>query len=75
MKIGMLSSIAWRTPPRSYGPWENIVSNRLSADRMVRDYMEVYKEIISLKKRNYSAKACGISGRNKSERNQIGKIY
>ena len=26
MKIGMLSSIAWRTPPRHYGPWENVVS-------------------------------------------------
>ncbi len=26
MKIGMLSPIAWRTPPRHYGPWENVVS-------------------------------------------------
>ncbi|MEA2015127.1 MAG: glycosyltransferase family 4 protein [Actinomycetota bacterium] len=26
MKIAMLSPIAWRTPPRQYGPWENIVS-------------------------------------------------
>jgi glycosyltransferase involved in cell wall biosynthesis/quercetin dioxygenase-like cupin family protein len=26
MKIAMLSPIAWRTPPRHYGPWENIVS-------------------------------------------------
>jgi glycosyltransferase involved in cell wall biosynthesis len=26
MKIAMLSPIAWRTPPRKYGPWENIVS-------------------------------------------------
>ena len=26
MKIAMLSPIAWRTPPRRYGPWENIVS-------------------------------------------------
>ena len=25
MKIGMLSPIAWRTPPRHYGPWENVV--------------------------------------------------
>ena len=22
MKIAMLAPIAWRTPPRSYGPWE-----------------------------------------------------
>lgn len=26
MKIALLSPIAWRTPPRHYGPWENIVS-------------------------------------------------
>ncbi|MCD6262641.1 MAG: glycosyltransferase family 4 protein [Deltaproteobacteria bacterium] len=26
MKIGMLSPIAWRTPPRHYGPWESFVS-------------------------------------------------
>jgi glycosyltransferase involved in cell wall biosynthesis/quercetin dioxygenase-like cupin family protein len=26
MKIAMLSPIAWRTPPRQYGPWEHIVS-------------------------------------------------
>ncbi|MBN1849516.1 MAG: glycosyltransferase [Deltaproteobacteria bacterium] len=26
MRIAMLSSIAWRTPPRHYGPWENVVS-------------------------------------------------
>ncbi len=27
MKIAMLSSIAWRTPPRKYGPWEQVASN------------------------------------------------
>jgi glycosyltransferase involved in cell wall biosynthesis len=26
MKIAMLSPLSWRTPPRHYGPWENIVS-------------------------------------------------
>jgi len=26
MKIAMISPIAWRTPPRHYGPWENVVS-------------------------------------------------
>lgn len=26
MKIAMLSPIAWRTPPRKYGPWERVVS-------------------------------------------------
>jgi glycosyltransferase involved in cell wall biosynthesis len=26
MRIGIISPIAWRTPPRHYGPWEQIVS-------------------------------------------------
>jgi glycosyltransferase involved in cell wall biosynthesis len=26
MRIALLSPIAWRTPPRHYGPWENVVS-------------------------------------------------
>lgn len=26
MKVALLSPIAWRTPPRHYGPWENVVS-------------------------------------------------
>jgi glycosyltransferase involved in cell wall biosynthesis len=27
MKIAILSSIAWRTPPHKYGPWEQVASN------------------------------------------------
>lgn len=27
MKIAILSPIAWRTPPRHYGPWEQMASN------------------------------------------------
>ncbi len=27
MKVGILSPIAWRTPPRHYGPWEQMASN------------------------------------------------
>ena len=27
MKIAVLSPISWRTPPRSYGPWEQVSSN------------------------------------------------
>jgi glycosyltransferase involved in cell wall biosynthesis len=27
MKIAILSSIAWRRPPRKYGPWEQVTSN------------------------------------------------
>lgn len=26
MRIAILSSIAWRTPPRQYGPWEQVAS-------------------------------------------------
>ncbi len=26
MKVALLSSIAWRTPPRKYGPWEQVAS-------------------------------------------------
>ncbi len=26
MKIAMLSPLSWRTPPRHYGPWENVVN-------------------------------------------------
>ena len=26
MKIALISPIAWRTPPRHYGPWENVTS-------------------------------------------------
>ena len=26
MQIAMLSPVAWRTPPRHYGPWESVVS-------------------------------------------------
>ncbi len=27
MKVAILAPIAWRTPPRKYGPWEQIASN------------------------------------------------
>jgi glycosyltransferase involved in cell wall biosynthesis len=27
MKVAIVSSIAWRTPPRKYGPWEQVASN------------------------------------------------
>ncbi len=27
MKIAMLAPVAWRTPPRRYGPWEQVTSN------------------------------------------------
>ena len=39
MKIALLSPIAWRTPPRHYGPWETIVS--MLAEGLVEQGMEV----------------------------------
>jgi glycosyltransferase involved in cell wall biosynthesis len=33
MKIALLGTVAWRTPPRSYGPWEQVVA--LLADGLV----------------------------------------
>jgi hypothetical protein len=26
MKVAVLSPITWRTPPRNYGPWEQVAS-------------------------------------------------
>lgn len=31
MRIAVLSPIAWRTPPRHYGPWESVASNLTEA--------------------------------------------
>lgn len=39
MRIALLSPIAWRTPPRHYGPWENIVS--LLAEGLVNAGLDV----------------------------------
>jgi glycosyltransferase involved in cell wall biosynthesis len=39
MRIAVLSPVAWRTPPRHYGPWEQIASN--IAEGMVKKGAEV----------------------------------
>ncbi|MBN2362647.1 glycosyltransferase family 4 protein [candidate division WOR-3 bacterium] len=39
MKIAMLAPIAWRTPPRHYGPWERVTS--LLTEELVRMGMDV----------------------------------
>ncbi|MFI5158723.1 MAG: glycosyltransferase family 4 protein, partial [Sphingobacteriales bacterium] len=39
MKVAVLSPIAWRTPPRHYGPWEQIASN--IAEGMVKKGIDV----------------------------------
>lgn len=39
MKVAMLSPIAWRTPPKHYGPWENVVS--LLTEGLVKNGVDV----------------------------------
>jgi len=39
MRIAILSPIAWRTPPRHYGPWERVVS--LLAEGLVKENIDV----------------------------------
>ncbi|MDD3890354.1 MAG: glycosyltransferase family 4 protein [Syntrophomonadaceae bacterium] len=39
MKVALLAPIAWRTPPRHYGPWERVVS--LLAEGLVRRNIDV----------------------------------
>ncbi|HEY0245975.1 MAG TPA: glycosyltransferase family 4 protein [Mucilaginibacter sp.] len=39
MKVAILSSVAWRTPPRHYGPWEQVASN--IAEGLVKRGIEV----------------------------------
>lgn len=39
MRVAMLSPIAWRTPPRHYGPWERVVS--LLTEGLVRKGVDV----------------------------------
>lgn len=39
MKIAILAPVAWRTPPRHYGPWEQVASN--IAEGLVAAGMEV----------------------------------
>ena len=39
MKVALLSPIAWRTPPRHYGPWERVVS--LITEGLVKEHIDV----------------------------------
>jgi glycosyltransferase involved in cell wall biosynthesis len=39
MRVAILSPVAWRTPPRHYGPWEQMASN--IAEGMVKKGVEV----------------------------------
>jgi glycosyltransferase involved in cell wall biosynthesis len=39
MKVAILSPIAWRTPPRHYGPWERVVS--LITEGLIKEKIDV----------------------------------
>lgn len=39
MKVAILSPVAWRTPPRHYGPWEQVASN--IAEGLIKQGVEV----------------------------------
>jgi glycosyltransferase involved in cell wall biosynthesis len=39
MRVALISPIAWRTPPRHYGPWERVVS--LLAEGLVKENINV----------------------------------
>ena len=39
IRIVMLSPIAWRTPPRHYGPWESVLS--LLTEQLLKMGLEV----------------------------------
>lgn len=39
MKVGLISPVAWRTPPRHYGPWEQFVS--ILAEGLVKEGIDL----------------------------------
>ncbi|MBS7564533.1 glycosyltransferase family 4 protein [Mucilaginibacter sp. Bleaf8] len=39
MKVAVLAPVAWRTPPRHYGPWEQVASN--IAERLIKKGVDV----------------------------------
>ena len=39
MRVAILSPIAWRTPPRHYGPWERVAS--LLTEGLVKEKIDV----------------------------------
>ena len=48
LKLAVLSPVAWRTPPRHYGPWEQIASN--IAEGMTRDGDKEKRYFLSMAK-------------------------
>jgi len=63
MRIAMLSPIAWRTPPRHYGPWESMVSSL--TEGLVRKGVDV--TLFATKDSQTKAKLMGVCPRGYEE--------
>jgi glycosyltransferase involved in cell wall biosynthesis len=67
MRIAMLSPIAWRTPPRHYGPWESVVS--LLTEGLVNREMDV--TLFATKESQTKGKLVGVCPRGYEEDESI----
>ncbi|MBW2330117.1 MAG: glycosyltransferase [Deltaproteobacteria bacterium] len=67
MKIAMLSPIAWRTPPRDYGPWESVVS--LLAEGLVQRGLDV--TLFATKDSQTRGRLVGVSPRGYEEDKEL----
>lgn len=67
MKIALISPIAWRTPPRHYGPWETVVS--LLCEGLVKKGIDV--TLFATGDSITSAKLCSICKRGYEEDENI----
>ncbi|RKX74730.1 MAG: glycosyltransferase family 4 protein [Spirochaetes bacterium] len=67
MRVAMLSPIAWRTPPRHYGPWENVVS--LLTEGLVKRGLDV--TLYATKDSITSARLVGVCERGYEEDKSI----
>ena len=67
MNVAILSPIAWRTPPRSYGPWEYVVS--LLTEGLVRKGIKV--TLFATKNSITKAKLVSVCRRGYEEDNEI----
>jgi len=72
MKIALLSPIAWRTPPRHYGPWERVVS--LLGEELVKKGLEV--TLFATLDSVTQAELCGVAPRGYEEdKNLLPKVW
>ncbi len=72
MRIAMLSPIAWRTPPRHYGPWETVVS--LLTEGLVRRGVDV--TLFATQDSETSGRLVGVCPRGYEEdKNLLPKVW